>query len=400
VNKKIQGMLFPLLDVALNGANFGYHVLLSYRLSLTAFGTVNVMFALLSFLMLVGVSFQTYVAKTVASKNFKSSELSQVMKWIKKIMIVLAGVLPLLGLAVSKWMSITYWSWLMIVLIFMVNLVVSANRGILQGRREFLRLNASFYKEVITKVSLTALMLYLWPNELVPLYALFLAFILTGLTDYGVTHGLLGAPKSQVASDKKKVKELTSIIGSNICLYGFTALPLLVVRLSLPDQTPYYAIASKFSQLFFHIGFSMTTVMIPVLSRLKRSPAYKKTLYLTAGSFIGLGLVGLYAYWVFAESIVSLIYSSTYLGASWMIYTEAIAYFFLVMSYLAIAVHIVEGHGHYMKWVGLAASLMLVLLVPGISTMKELLLIEGITFALLAITLWLTYILRRFRHAI
>ncbi len=60
---KFQAIIFPVLDVLLNGGNLAIHIYISWYLTSGDYGILNAYFSLLFVLMIFGMAIQTYFAK-------------------------------------------------------------------------------------------------------------------------------------------------------------------------------------------------------------------------------------------------------------------------------------------------------------------------------------------------
>ena len=64
-----EAIIFPVLDVLLNGGNLLLHLYIGYFLLSSDYGRLQALLSWLSLLMIIGIATQTITAKSIASKS-------------------------------------------------------------------------------------------------------------------------------------------------------------------------------------------------------------------------------------------------------------------------------------------------------------------------------------------
>lgn len=337
--KRKQHLIFPVLDVALNGLNYLFHVYVSWYLSGSDYGVLNALLSLSSILLVLGVSFQMTTAKRTAVNGNESEAFSDIMSNGAGLLIILILILlPLSPLLVNLTRS-SFLSVLIIFFIFSINLILSILRGLMQGLKRFLRLNMSFYLEVLTKtILLFVLMRYFRSINLA------LLTILAGML-LSLFHGLfsfrelvLKYIRRPVISFKGKTLTFIGAVGiSQFALYFFTSLDMIIVNYFLAAQSGVYAVVLKYSQLLFFVSFSILTVFIPQLSeRIGNRRSFIKLSSLCMLLLSGVGAVALLFYRFIFPPTVSFFFDDQYAHASRYLLLGGISYFLLVLSFVLV----------------------------------------------------------------
>lgn len=145
---RFQAIIFPVLDVLLNGGNLAIHIYISWYLSSGDYGILNASFSLLFVLMIFGMAIQTYFAKIVSQKDF-DKDLNK--KFIPKmnqitnvVILTITSFMVLIINPMTQLLRGQAHQYLMMLTIFIVQARVSYYRGYLQGHKKFLKLNSSF----------------------------------------------------------------------------------------------------------------------------------------------------------------------------------------------------------------------------------------------------------------
>jgi len=342
--KEKQHILFPILDIALNGLNYFYHVYVSWYLSGGDYGKLNALLSISAILLVLGISFQMTTAKRTAvigdaGKVFKDMSANGAGLLVP-LLIILITCSPLL---VSMTRS-SYSSVVLIILIFIVNLFLSIFRGMMQGLKRFFLLNISFYMEVISKTAILFLIMWRFKSVNAALIT-----ILAGMSISLIHSIIIFRDKLKIFLKKPliqfKRKTLTFIgaVGiSQFALYFFTSVDMIIVNYFLIDQSGTYAVILKYSQLLFFVSFSILTVFIPHLSeRIKNKKSFIKLTALCLLLLTGVGLIALLFYKFILPETVTIFFGDTYAEAAPYLILGGISYFLLVLSFVLVNVMLI-----------------------------------------------------------
>ena len=154
LSKNREKTLFLIFDIGLNGFNYLFHIVVSRASSGSDYGRFNALMSFASILFVIGISFQSYIGRSlVQDKKIRREMHSVAFNALVYISAVIIIVL-IFHERIQLFLRIGFIPLLMILGIFILNVALSIGRGIFQAREQFIRLNISFYLEVLTKIVL------------------------------------------------------------------------------------------------------------------------------------------------------------------------------------------------------------------------------------------------------
>ena len=265
---KHQEKIFPVLDVALNGLNYFFHIYCSWYLSQRNYGVLNSLLSILAILLVTGISFQTFTAKEIAANGVKIEKIFQAA------LLYFFTIVFLYFVFLKKLVVVTEASKISLIIIlsaFILNLFLSISRGVFQGKKEFFNLNISFYLEVISKIIFLLILLPIFKSVEAILMSITMGMavsIIHGISKMGLNK------KSRIIREKNLVpviKQTSIIFASNFFIYYFTSIDMIIVNYFLGREAGVYAVVLRYSQIILFVSFSLMTVFIPNLSSARYS---------------------------------------------------------------------------------------------------------------------------------
>ena len=389
---KHQEKIFPILDVALNGINYFFHIYCSWYLTQKNYGTLNSLLSLLAILLVTGITFQIFTAKEVSTRGVKISKIFQV-SYVYIIFIL--GIYFVFFQKLLLIISPKKDTLVLIFIIFLLNLFLSIIRGIFQGKKEFLNLNLSFYAEVLSKVIVLIILLpYFKSIESI------LISILVGMVA-GILHGAfkLGLDKVDVRYEKNMaplIFRVSTIFTSNFFIYYFTSIDMIVVNYFLRNVSGTYAVMLRYSQIILFVSFSLITVFIPNLSSVKHSiqefDRYVRKYFLL---LIGVQFLLFIAYLTIFPFSISYVFGEEYLGVKNYMFKGAIMYIMLVNSFFIVNINIILDKSKYLILLFLGALSLTILLLNFNTSISQILYAGIAVYSILFTVLIINYISER-----
>jgi O-antigen/teichoic acid export membrane protein len=391
---KYQAILFPVLDIALNGANYLFHVYITWYLIPSDYGILNALLSFSTLLLVTGVSFQLYTAKFIAEENSLGGRgLNLKITGIKKNASLIAGIVSLVYLMlivpIHNLTRGSYSSILLILIIFILNLFLSINRGVIQGVKVFIHLNISFYIEVGFKIMLVIILLPHFTNINGVLISIVIGMLFS-LIHSIIFVGTLNKSAAGEVVEKENFNHLVKIIfifGANFFTYFFTSLDSLLVNYFLPDVSGYFAVVLKYTQILLFGSLSVTTVFVPILSDVKKDKEeflkkIKILLFLIVLIIVSVAIL----YYFLASSTVDMFFGKQYDKAKEYILIDCIPYDLLIMNFVIINIHIIFDNKKYL-WVLVTYSILLItLLLRYHGSLIQILGIETLVYAAMFIS--------------
>jgi len=394
---KNQHLFFPIFDIALNGFNYFFHIFISWYILPSDYGVLNSLLSFSAILLVAGIAFQTYTAKSIAESKVISNIIIEIFK-VSSIFAILALFFLLVTMpAVKSFTRGGYSSVILIILIFIINIYLSVFRGIMQGSNEFLNLNISFYIEVFSKLIFLFVILPRSGSINTALLSIIFGMIFSLTHSVYINKGKL-LNNSTIRFREIKIKDsfrkISKVYIASFFFYFYTSIDMIIVNYYLPNDSGYYAVILKYSQILLFVSFSMITVFIPLLSRSKENQiAFKKYIFTALGliSFISISVIMVYRF--FAPPTVTMFFGEEYAEAQNYLTLGLLPYVFLVLSNLFINVHIILENTEYLITLLVFSLIIFILLNIFHSSIKTILYIETICYACLFVFLVIQYVI-------
>ncbi len=392
--KDKQHVIFPFLDIALNGVNYLFHIYVSWYLFASDYGILNSLLALSAILFVTGISFQTYTAKQI-SKEKSNRSFSEIIK----LGLFSGMIISVLLLAISPFLiSITRSDFLSIILvmaIFLSNLILSILRGGFQGRKEFLNLNASFYIEVLSKVFILFIFLRYFSNIHFVLLSILIGMVLSLLHGYLKNKKHIHIKTAKTMVIKNRLRILSKIFIANFFLYFFTSIDMILVNYFIPEISGVFAVVLKYSQIIMFVGFSIITVFIPLLSGSKDEEEFKKYFRKIFFIMIFLAVLGIIFYSLILPLTVDFFFDDQYSDASNYLLVGAVPYILLAFSFLMVNVNIILEKTKHLFILGISSVFLFIGLILFHDSIKTVFTVETIVYGILLASLFVEYIIQR-----
>ncbi|MGL1893072.1 MAG: hypothetical protein OCD02_15670 [Spirochaetaceae bacterium] len=380
-------VIYPFLDILLNGFNYGFHVYTSWYLIKRSYAVLNAYLALVSLLMVIGIALQSYNAKLSAGVKISGTDLKLVNPFI--IMGIPSILLIIFSPIIVPFLKGDFLSLIIISILLILHSVLSSGRGLMQGQGSFLKLNVSFYIEVIVKIAFLIIFMPRFPNIYIPLLSILLGYTiaLVHLKFYVVT---LKIRKLQLMGVKSflKNKKIVVFILSQFFIYSYFSMDMILVNGLHQEFAPIYAIVQKLGMIQFFVGSSLMAVFLPELAdnsidNYEFERRWKRFLIILV---IVLAFFQIFYNTVF-KMILPYMFGEQYLSAGdWVPYGGVIFALLVIINFFIIT--LLAKNSRIFNVVLFAG---LVLVSVGIiiaRSISEVLLIEGIVYFVIALSLY------------
>lgn len=349
---KYQDKIFPVLDIALNGVNYFFHVFCSWYVSQQNYGTLNALLSILAILLVAGISFQTYTAKEVAQGGVTPKKI---YKTAFLYIAILSTIFLLFIEQIYIFTKSSYFSLGLLFAVFILNLFLSILRGILQGEKQFFNLNINFYVENTAKLIFVMILLPRYNN---------IDIVLMGLVFGMAAASIHGIFKLKVTTLIVKTngsiapiaKSLGIIYLSNFFIYYYTSIDMVIFNYKLNEISGIYAVVLRYSQIILFISFSFITVFIPNLSsvvkdRISFNIKVRKYFFI----LLGMQILLLIGYKTVLPISVGYLFGSKYIEAAKYLFMGSIMYIMLVNSFYLVNINIILERKKYIFSLGIIA---------------------------------------------
>jgi len=385
---KFQGHLFPVLDALINAFNLMVHIYTSWMITKNEYGILNAVFSFITLIMVTGVSLQIYVAKMIADPMWTDEQFYSLKKYCQNIILKIGGLL-LISLPLTKrLLRVNYSILILVIFIFITNGFVSIYRGVYQGKKQFLLLSRSFYIEAIIKLMSIVVLLFLYREKTFAVIG-----VLIGLMGaLYVDHRKIGSLMKATDREMKVDKQFGRIFSANFFYYYLTATTLIITNYFLPSQSGIFAVSIKYSQVYMHVGFSIITVLVPVLSKYKYdSKVFRQWLNRFITLCISGGLVALTLYKTVFPKTIDWLFGTTYIEAQEYIFLQAISYFAFVIASYFVTMEIIQDRKSYLKYLILGSIGLTIGLLFNHQNLQQIVIVELLTFSLIALLITIDF---------
>lgn len=352
---KYQGQLFPIMDALINGLNLMVHIYISWMITKNEYGVLNAVFSFITLIMVVGVSLQTYVAKEVSDPTWEDIRFPSLLYYTRGILFKMSLLLILTAPFIKKLLRVDYGILLLVLLIFITNAHLSIYRGVYQGKKMFLLLSRSFYIDAIIKLMSIVTLLFIYQDKVFAIIGVLLGLI-----------GALLADQRQLSFsikghnvDLKINKTFKNVFSANFFYFYLTTLTLIMINYHLPSASGVFAVSIKYCQIYMHVGFSIITVLVPVLSRHKYNlDNFKKWVNKIFLLCLLGGVMALTFYQTLFPQTIVWIFGDAYSRAKDIIFLQALSYFAFVIASYFVTMNIILERKSYLKYMVLSSVLL------------------------------------------
>lgn len=408
---RFQAMIFPILDVLLNGGNLLIHIYISWYLTTGDYGILNAYFSLLFVLMILGMSMQTYLAKRISESDFKREDISKINLVTNFMIIVVLILMMLFSGPTINLLRGTPVQYMLILSTFVVQVRLSLYRGVLQGSKAFFKLNISFYVEMGFKLLVLIPLIQVARSVEAALVS-----VLLGMTASYITtrrsvwklkfEGRMKRGKSiillrQLLSDHvymRITKGFLNVLSTQIFFYYFTAVVLILTNYYMGEASGLYAVSTRYGQIFIHVGLSIITVLIPYTSEVKNDYlTFKRKVTRLLGVYAGIAVFMFAGYSMIMPLALKYLFDSSYHGAEELLIPQAFAYVMLSISFYISSMEMVAGYKDYIGTLTVFSFILLICLLLWHSSLIQIVIIELVVYTTMASVLIGRFLTRRER---
>jgi O-antigen/teichoic acid export membrane protein len=324
--------VFMLSVLLVNGGNYLYNLVLGRVLGPEKFADAAILITFLLVLSFVAMTFQLVTAKF--SVLFEDAIFSGFISKIYKNALftgVLLGIIIIVFSSQLQYFFKTTSSTMFAVFGFGVPFyfLMSVNRGVFQGKKELKCLSITYQSEMISRLLLTFILLYLLEidTSLIIAIGIFCSFIF-GLLPFKSSLFSLRKPLILEKANKKLVKkffiitafyELTQIIINNSDI-------LLVKHYFESYEAGLYASLALIGRVVYFVAWMFVMLLLPAVVQLKKDGKPTLPILLKYVGYIAcIAITIVLSCFFFPNEIITLLFGSEYLSVSPLLWEYALA---------------------------------------------------------------------------
>ncbi len=327
---KRDGTILFLSNLLVNAGNYGINLLLGRWLGPSEFSEVSLLVTLLLMLSFWALAFQLTATKYIAefTTDNKLSEMSMFLKWFQKLAVLVGIVLAILLISLSFfWKDFFQMSSPIIFIIFGIGmpfyLLMSVNRGILQGKTNYRKLAITYQAEMWTRLILSIILIKMGYGVNGVAWGLTISIIATWLVSNGET--IKG--QKMIFNNKKIINFFIVVLiyeCSQILINNSDT--ILVKHFFKPTDAGLYAALALIGRIVYFGTWTVVTMLFPIVIKLEKE-GKDHTKYFWGGiGFVG-GIAGIIilACYVMPELMVNILFGEKYLSIAPLLWLYALA---------------------------------------------------------------------------
>lgn len=362
------GLLLFAATFVVNGANYGFHFVVSRRIDAASYGDLYALLTAMGLIGLLGTAAETVVVRLIAASNGarRSDVVAAITvsasRWGTLGAIILAAALAVSGAYLSDFLRIgdrrDVIPWALLVAVSLISVIL---RAVLQGLHQFGRYTISTAIEAVAKVILGGAAAYYGLGAYGILVALAIAASLSVIyTGVALRRRLAGTTSSSSGAlpTAHFIRTSAGVLLSTLATTALLSTDLLLAKhyLSPAEAGLYSAVSLAGKVLLFAVGF-VPRLALPKITDAVTRGERATGIALSGGAFTILAcglLIALYA--LFPAQILRLFVGSAYLAASPFVVLYAIAMGLLALTTVVVAYKIAVHDFGYVVPLALVAA--------------------------------------------
>ncbi|MBT8260626.1 MAG: oligosaccharide flippase family protein [Bacteroidia bacterium] len=324
--------LFMLSVLAVNGGNYLYNLILGRILGPAQFADAAVLITFLLVLSFVAMTFQLVTAKfsvVFDNNNFKNF----ISNTYKQAFIVGMGLGILIVVFASQLQQVFNTSSSSMFTIFGLGVpiyfLMSVNRGVFQGKKEFKALSITYQAEMLSRLIITLCLIFLFniQSSVVIALGILISFGF-GLIPFKLDNISLKPSVTIKKTQSKQIRsffiitafyELTQIIINNSDI-------LLVKHYFESYEAGLYASLALIGRIVYFIAWMFVMLLLPTVVQLKKEG--KDTapiLFKYVGYIAGIAIIIVFGCILFPKTTITLLFGNSYLAMAPLLWKYALA---------------------------------------------------------------------------
>jgi O-antigen/teichoic acid export membrane protein len=327
---KRDGTILFLSNLLVNAGNYGINLLLGRWLGPSEFSEVSLLVTLLLMLSFWALAFQLTATKYIAefTTDNKQAEMSMFLKWFQKLAVLVGIVLAILLISLSIfWKDFFQMSSPIIFIIFGIGmpfyLLMSVNRGILQGKTNYRKLAITYQAEMWTRLILSIVLIKMGYGVNGVAWGLTLSIVATWL----VSNSTIIKEQKMIFENKKIIQFFIVVLTyecSQILINNSDT--VLVKHFFTPTDAGLYAALALIGRIVYFGTWTVVTLLFPIVIKLEKE-GKDHTKYFWGGlGFVG-GIAGIIiiACYIMPELMVNILFGEKYLSIAPLLWLYALA---------------------------------------------------------------------------
>jgi O-antigen/teichoic acid export membrane protein len=357
--------LLSLNSFLVNGANFLSTILAAHHLSSAEFADVTLIITISTLMTVIMMILSTIAAKNVAADFARGdyAAIAALKRWLEWRALYLGFGIAALFIVGAGWLSqqlhtASAWPFVIFASCIPAFLVISVERGVLQGIGQFGRLALSFQTEIWVRLVGTLLVIAFGGGINGMVGALAISFSLAGSVALRLAHGVVPSAPQSNTWDRRAV--FSAFLAFAPMLFGQVLInnsDLVMVKYFFPaDVAGQYAALGLSGRMVFTATWSIVTVLLPmVVQKQIKGDAHRHLLGYSLAIVAAISGSIIVVLWRFPEIIVNVLFGPQYAAIGPLLWLYALATGLYTLASVVISYQLSLRNGQE-GWIILASS--------------------------------------------
>lgn len=340
------GSILFLSTLLVNAGNYAINLVFGRWLGPSDFSEVSLLVTLILMVSFFALAFQLTAAKYVASfeAEGKQSWIAEISKWLNKRAVIGGIIMMVIVVSMSVfWQDFfqtsSYSPFAILGIGMPFYMLMSVNRGILQGKLNYKKLALTYQSEMWVRLIVSMALVYLGYRVNGVAWGLTLSLIAT----WWVSRVKTDSSNSESAFDQKDVVKFLLMI----LLYECSQILInnsdiiLVKHFYEPEEAGLYAAMALIGRIVYFGTWTVVTLLFPIVVKLEKE-GKDHTMYFIGGlAVVGLIAAGIVLFsYFFPEMMVNILFGEAYISIAPLLWKYALATALFALSNVFVYYHI------------------------------------------------------------
>lgn len=362
------GSFLFISTLVVNAGNYTINLLLGRWLGPSDFSEVSLLVTFMLMISFIALAFQLTAAKYIAifESDINQQLSGAFIRWLRSKAFIVGSVLMVFVLIFSGfWQDFfqtsSYLPFIIVGLGLPVYLLMSVNRGVLQGLLNYKKLAFNYQYEMWVRLFISIALVYAGYRIIGVAVGLTLSLVIT----WWFSRVFFQKPNQENSIDYKDITKFLLIILAYECsqiLINNSDI-ILVKHFYPPFEAGLYAALALVGRIVYFGTWTVVTMLFPIVIKLEKEGKSHSKFF-----FGGLGLVALMATaivgfcYFFPDFMVSILFGKNYLSIAPLLWQYAIATALFACSNVFVYYHLSLDH-HQPVWITIIAGIAQIVLI-------------------------------------
>lgn len=324
-----------------NILNYVFQMSMARMLGPADYGILAVLMSIVYIFSIPSEAIQTVVSRYTSAFNIRN-ELGKIkdllIRGIKNAAIfavILFVIFLFVSFFLSEWLRVDFFILALTGVIIFFSFLSPITRGVMQGRKEFMKMGFNLVSESLLKILLAITLVIVGWKVYGAMGGVVLAALAAFILSFVVIKEVLASKRKKVDFGKIYSYNLPSLVAITSIVLMYSLDIILARRFFSPEIAGQYAFVSLIGKAIVFANLAIGKAMFPLTSESFEKGKDTRSIFKKSLVFVLLiSVVALFFYLLFPEFVIKLLSlgSDKYLGASSVLFTLGIAFTFTSLT--------------------------------------------------------------------